>query len=388
MLDNPFDTIRQGSLSRAKAFPKFNELPFEVRSRIWEASIVPRIVGIVPFQYKPGCWSLKSTKRPPAAMHVCREARTLIGPHYSPLEVASGSSKDIDWFHDFPVLDTSPIIPINFSIDTLRFVDTAPLDEPPAHISKSTHQKPTHAANALDLLILREGLNIFGPGMTRWFQCQHRALEWSYILEGKRTEHLETIRVGDPLLKNWTYVRYVQFDFAMFLSKLAQYWSLVCPFHKWLFYAAKRIDDPESALLCCDLVMIYGGSGRSNRQRVFRLTRRPPSAMPMHGKSLTEQLSLNGAMVFEDIPSLRELNVILFEVVDAHIDDVSMLKWWQAARGLMQDVSLRREEIYPPLGSFAEDLSVFWKLASRKRGFAHGEIAPVHGLCLANYGVQ
>ncbi|RFU31610.1 hypothetical protein B7463_g4748, partial [Scytalidium lignicola] len=181
-------------------FPRFNEFPFEIRAKIWELTIEPRIVGIIPYQIKPRCWSIKSIIRPPGAMHTCREARNIVAPHYYPLEVAVASKGEINQLSDFAVIDAEPLILFNFSLDTIHFVDINPPNKPIPSEGEAIKKKPTIATNALDLLILKEGENIFGPGMMRWVQTNFRIMEWSYIFEGKQTWD-SPVKGGDPLLR-------------------------------------------------------------------------------------------------------------------------------------------------------------------------------------------
>lgn len=362
---------------KVKAGPTFASLPPSIRVHIWTMAVEPRCVGIVPRQVRPGQWTIRSTLPPPAVLQVNSEARRALLPQYPLLQAKADLSGDVEC----SVLDVAPTIRFNFGLDTLHFVGAAPATRP---FQDTVYDKPTTPTNALDLLILREGPNIFGPGMSRMVGCNLRAMEWAYILEAKQTDHLETLGHRSGLL-NWIQVRHLRLDFNIFLSDMAQYWEMMRPFEKWMFHAAKRIEDPESSLRSCDLVM---GSGGRNRNRTFRLAVRPQrqSTSSGAGRSASQKLREDGAVVFSDVVSLPGWAVVLFEVVDARTGDVAISKWeaFSAARRQKPALAL----VYPRLGPLAQDLTLFWTLAIEKGSLAHGEMSVVHGLCLSDYGVD
>ncbi|KAJ2977520.1 hypothetical protein NQ176_g4322 [Zarea fungicola] len=360
-----------------RAAPTFGSLPPDIREHIWTMAVEPRCVGIVPRQVRSGQWTIRSTLPPPAVLQVNFEARRALLPQYPLLQARADLSGDVER----AVLDVAPTIRFNFGLDTLHFVDTAPAARP---FQDTIYDKPTTPTNPLDLLILKEGPNSFGPGMSRMVACNLRAMEWAYILEAKQTDHFETLGHRSELL-NWIHVRYLRLDFNMFLSDLAQYWEMMRPFEKWMFHAAKRIQDPESSLRSCDLEMRGGGK---NRNRTFRLAPRPQRHSIFSGTrpSASQRLQEDGAVVFSDVVSSPGWEVVLFEVVDVRTGDVAISKW-EAFSAAQRQIPAP-ELIYPRLGPLAKDLSLFWALAIKKGTLAHGEMSAVHGLCLSDYGVE
>ncbi|KAH8801774.1 hypothetical protein F5884DRAFT_889857 [Xylogone sp. PMI_703] len=359
-------------------YPRFKELPFEIRARIWQLTIEPRIVGIIPFQVKAQGWSIKSTIRPPAAMHSCREARSIIAPHYQPLQIAIGPKGRIYHRCDFPVINIEPLILFNFKLDTLHFVDLNPPDKQIPSQREVMRVKPSVATSPLDLLILKEAEDPFSLSVLSHYLSTLRMIEWFYILEGEQKWN-QPVRAGDPSLKNWTLVRHLRLDFAMFLSDPVLYWSRTDTFSKWILNIFKRIGQPEAALQSCDIVMV---SRDGERQRVTY----SPNSFNGIG-SMAQRLLQNGAVVFPDVHPLLEMSVALFEVVDALTSEVAIEKWSEHSRKQLRS----KVETWQAVGASKEgiltsDISIFWTQATRKqRGFAHGEMAPVHGFCLSGY---
>lgn len=97
----------------ATGFHKFAQLPPEVRNSIWELTLPePRVLDIYPAstnQKTPARQGLRfaneSTERPPAASAVCRESRSIILYHYSPLTLSS-ATKYVDLSRDILLLES------------------------------------------------------------------------------------------------------------------------------------------------------------------------------------------------------------------------------------------------------------------------------------------
>ncbi|KAL7817203.1 hypothetical protein V8C26DRAFT_399673 [Trichoderma gracile] len=368
----------------------FCQLPYELREKIWLDTVEPRLVGLVPCRIGKGLWSVKSSARPPVAMHVNAEARHILGKYYKNLETRSALNHKLDMFYeDWPiVLDASPRILFNFDIDTLHFADSAPPDKPlPA--SEALRTKPKVPTNALDLLILKESLSAFdGPGFRGMIDASSRIQDWPYLLEAKDVSH-DYIHSGDPRLLNWTSIRYVRFDFNMFLSDLAVWWGIMHPFVKWMQQAATRVEVPDDPIRSYDLVMLSGRGDKRRLQRTFRLALRPEKEADPAYQSLSpiQRLEQYGAVVFEDVLPAPEAKALLFEVVDPLIGGNAIAKWQQFSI----DQRITRPPhpvVLPRATAFGTDMEVLWQMARRRRGLAHGQMSPVHGLCLADYGID
>lgn len=370
---------------------KFSQLPYELREQIWLDTIEPRLVGLVPRRVGSGRWSVKSTVRPPVAMHINSEARRILSRYYKNLETRSVQNHKLTgWpFDEWPVvLDVSPRILFNFDIDTLHFADTMPLGKPLPD-SEAQKTKPKIPTNALDLLILKEPMDIFeGPGFRRMIDASARIQDWPYLLEAKDVS-LDYIHSGDPKLLNWTHIHYVRFDFNMFLSDLAIWWGTMHPFLKWMQQAATHVEVPDDPIRSYDLVMLSGRGDKRKLQRTFRLALRPEKEADAayQALSLIERLEQYGAVVFEEVLPTPESKALLFEVVDPLIGGEAISKWKQ--------FSIDRRVTRPPnpislprATEFGKDLEVLWQMAKYRRGLAHGEMSPVHGLCLADYGID
>ncbi|KAL7791954.1 hypothetical protein V8C37DRAFT_132322 [Trichoderma ceciliae] len=369
----------------------FSQLPYELREKIWLDATEPRLVGIVPRRVGRGLWSVKSTARPPVAMHVNSESRHMLGKHYKYLEARTVLNYKLNmWpYEEWPiVLDASPWILFNFDIDTLHFADTTPPDKPLPD-SEAQRTKPNMPTNALDLLILKESMSAFqGPGFRGMIDASARIQDWPYLLEAKDVSH-EYIHSGDSRLLNWTRIRYVRFDFNMFLSDLAIWWGIMHPFVKWMQQAATRVEVPDDPIRSYDLVMVSGRGDRRKLQRTFRLALRPEKESDAAYQALSPigQLEQYGAVVFEEVLPSPEGKAILFEVVDPLIGGEAVSKWKQ--------FSIDRRATRPPnpvvlprATTFGTDMEVLWQMAKHRRGLAHGEMSPVHGLCLADYGID
>ncbi len=359
---------------------RFSDLPAEIRIQIWLASLEPRAVGLVPYEIKTNCWSLKSTVAVPAVLHVNSESRAEVLRHYKLLEFATAT--------DRPALDVAPHILFNFALDTVYFVDRTPADAPLTDFTvPRPRKKPTAVSNALDIIIAKEEGNVFGPGMFRASEAGSRMDEWSYLFQGQSVSHIRSIPPGMEGLGTWTHVRYLRVDFAMFQSELAQYWAATEPFRRWMTSAAGRIEDPNTALRCLELVMGCEKGQKQNLKRMFRLVMRPENPALERGGDRWQRLREDGAVVFSVAPEIEALEArcLLFEVVDEQMSDGAMAKWDRLAVETRQSVFLRIT--LPRSSLLSRDLLIFWLVASRKRGMARGEIAPVHGLCLPDYGV-
>ncbi|KAL6892843.1 hypothetical protein HDV57DRAFT_200735 [Trichoderma longibrachiatum] len=368
----------------------FSQLPYELREKIWLDTVEPRLVGLVPCRIGKGLWSVKSTVRPPVAMHVNAEARHILSKYYKNLETRSVLNHKLDMFYEeWPiVLDASPRILFNFDIDTLHFADTAPPDKPLPE-PETLRMKPKVPTNALDLLILKESLSAFdGPGFRGMIDASSRIQDWPYILEAKDVSH-DYIHSGEPRLLNWTNIRYVRFDFNMFLSDLAVWWGIMHPFVKWMQQAATRVEVPDDPIRSYDLVMLSGRGDKRKLQKTFRLALRPEKEADPEYQSLSpiQRLEQYGAVVFEDVLPTPETKAILFEVVDPLIGGDAIAKWKQFSI----DQRITRPPhpvVLPRATAFGTDMEVLWQMARRRRGLAHGEMSPVHGLCLADYGTD
>lgn len=368
----------------------FSQLPYELREKIWLDTVEPRLVGLVPCRIGKGLWSVKSTVRPPVAMHVNAEARHILSKYYKNLETRSVLNHKLDMFYEeWPiVLDASPCILFNFDIDTLHFADTAPPDKPLPE-PETLRMKPKVPTNALDLLILKESLSAFdGPGFRGMIDASSRIQDWPYILEAKDVSH-DYIHSGEPRLLNWTNIRYVRFDFNMFLSDLAVWWGIMHPFVKWMQQAATRVEVPDDPIRSYDLVMLSGRGDKRKLQKTFRLALRPEKEADPEYQSLSpiQRLEQYGAVVFEDVLPTPETKAILFEVVDPLIGGDAIAKWKQFSI----DQRITRPPhpvVLPRATAFGTDMEVLWQMARRRRGLAHGEMSPVHGLCLADYGTD
>ncbi|PTB68978.1 hypothetical protein BBK36DRAFT_1166850 [Trichoderma citrinoviride] len=367
-----------------------SQLPYELREKIWLATVEPRLVGLVPCRIGKGRWSVRSTVRPPVAMHVNAEARHILGKYYKNLETRSVLNHKMDMvYEDWPVvLDASPRILFNFDVDTLHFADTAPPDKPVPE-PEMLRPKPKVPTNAMDLVILKESLSAFdGPGFRGMIDASYRIQDWPYILEAKDVSH-DYIHSGDPRLLNWTSIRYVRFDFNMFLSDLAVWWGMMHPFVKWMQQAATRVEVADDPIRSYDLVMLSGRGDKRRLQKTFRLALRPEKeADPAYqASSPIQRLEQYGAVVFEEVLPTPEGKAILFEVVDPRIGGDAITKW----KRFSIDLRIRRPPdpiVLPRATAFGTDMEVLWQMAKRRRGLAHGEMSPVHGLCLADYGID
>ena len=82
------------------SFPKFTELPIELRLKIWNTTVVPRVVHITPGRTKA-----------PSTLQVCRESREELSKRYKKIECkASSHEKDASDFAS-PVLFQAYIFP-------------------------------------------------------------------------------------------------------------------------------------------------------------------------------------------------------------------------------------------------------------------------------------
>ncbi|EHK23826.1 uncharacterized protein TRIVIDRAFT_230340 [Trichoderma virens Gv29-8] len=369
---------------------KFSQLPYELREKIWLDTIEPRLVGLVPHRDKRGRWSVKSTARPPVAMHVNAESRHILSKYYKNLETRSVMNhKPTGIYEEWPVvLDVSPRILFNFDIDTLHFADTTP-PEKPLPDQEAQRRKSKVPTNALDLLILKESMDAFqGPGFRLMINASARTQDWPYLLETQDVSH-DYIHSGDPRLLNWTHIHYVRFDFNVFLSDLALWWGLMHPFVKWMQQAATRVEVADDPIRSYELVMVNGRGNKRKLQKILRLALRPEKEADAAYQSLSpiERLQQYGAVVFEEVLPTPEGKAILFEVVDPLIGADAISKWKQFSID-KRVVPPPRPSILPRATAFGADMEVLWQMASQKRGLAHGEMSPVHGLCLADYGID
>ncbi|KAL7924718.1 hypothetical protein ACQKWADRAFT_319280 [Trichoderma austrokoningii] len=368
----------------------FSQLPYELREKIWLSTIEPRLVGLIPRRVGRGLWSVKCTVRPPVALRINRESRNIVKGHYEYLEARTVlNHKLVSWpYQVWPiVLDSSPCIPFNFDIDTLHFADTTPPDKPLPD-AEARRKNPKTPTNAMDLLLLKEYKTEFGPGFRATIDATSRILDWPYLLEAKvlNGEH----DYGEnPELLNWTRIRHVRFDFNMFLSDLAIHWGHMQPFLNWMQHAAIHVETPNDAIRSCDLIMVSGRGNKRSLERTLRVALRPEKEYDAGYQSLSpiEQLEQYGAVVFEDVLPTPESTAILYEVVDPLIGNEAISKWKQFS--IDQRVSrpqspLRLHSATP----FGTDMEVLWLMAKVRRGLAHGAMSPVHGLCLADYGID
>jgi hypothetical protein len=94
-----------------------------------------------------------------------------------------------------------------------------------------------------------------------------------------------------------------------------------------------------------------------------------------------------GAVVFEEVLPTPESKAILFEVVDPLIGNEAISKWKQFS--IDQRVSRPPNPLVLPRATpFGTDMEVLWQMSKLRRGLVHGEMSPVHGLCLADYGMD
>ncbi|KAL7938540.1 hypothetical protein V8C35DRAFT_288396 [Trichoderma chlorosporum] len=369
----------------------FSQLPYELREKIWLATVQPRVVGLVPYRVGRGKWSVKSTARPPVGMHVNAESRFIVSKFYKNLETHSVANHSLvnTIYDEWPIaLDVSPYILFNFDIDILHFADTTPPDKPVPSEQAVRAVKPKTPTSVLDLLLLKESFDSFqGPGFRLMLNASMRMQDWPYLLEVKDVSQ-DYIHSGDPRLLNWTSIRYVRFDFNVFLSDLAIWW-VEHPFVKWMQQAATRVEVPSDPIRSCDLIMLNGRGNKRKLQRTFRLALRPEKEAEAAYQALSpiEQLKQYGAVVFEEVLPTPEGKAILFEVVDPLIGDAAISKWKQFSidKRVTRPVS---PTILPRATAFGADLGVLWQMAKPRRGLAHGEMSPVHGLCLADYGID
>ncbi|RFU74150.1 hypothetical protein TARUN_8106 [Trichoderma arundinaceum] len=366
----------------------FAELPCELREKIWLATIEPRLVGILPRRVGKGLWSLRSTVRAPVAMHVNREARYLLIKHYRYLETRTVLNHKHNIYEEWPiVLDASPYILFNFDLDTLHFADLTPPDKPLPK-DEDTMKKSKTPVNALDLLILKESMDSFaGPGFRGMIDASSRIQDWPYILEAKDVS-ADYIHSGDSRLLNWTRIHYVCFDFNMFLSDLALWWGIMHPFTKWMQQAATRVEVPDDPIRSCDLVMVSGRGDKRKLQRTFRLALRPEKEKESDYQDMTPlgRLKEYGAVVFDESLPTPDCKALLFEVVDPLIGDVAIFKWMEFSIQHQRRAPQYNPAILPRVTPFGGDMFRFWLMARKKRGLSHGQMSPVHGLCLADYG--
>lgn len=79
----------------------FQDLPFELRSKFWLASLEPRTLI---FEYQGYCQKLKFHAKPPQALVICRESRSIVE-------------------HLYPLCFGSTLVPvntrINFKVETI-----------------------------------------------------------------------------------------------------------------------------------------------------------------------------------------------------------------------------------------------------------------------------
>jgi hypothetical protein len=369
----------------------FSQLPYELREKIWLDTIEPRLVGILPRRVGRGLWSVKSSVRPPVALHANQESRRILSKHYKYLEAHTVLNHKLSrWPYEiWPiVLDTSPWILFNFDIDTLHFADTTPPDKPLPD-TEAQRTKPKIPTNALDLLILKESMNAFeGPGFRGMIDASARIQDWPYLLEAKDVS-LDYIHGGDPRLLNWTRIHYIRFDFNMFLSDLAIWWGIMHPFVKWMQQAATRVEVQDDPIRSCDLVMVSGRGDKRRLERTLRLALRPEKESDAAYQALSpiQQLEQYGAVVFEEVLPTPESQAILFEVIDPLIGSEAISKWKQFS--ISQRVSRPPNPlVLPRATAFGTDMEVLWQMAKHRRGLAHGEMSPIHGLCLADYGID
>jgi hypothetical protein len=369
----------------------FPQLPYELREKIWLDTIEPRLVGLIPRRVGRGLWSVKCTVRPPVALHINRESRHIMNRHYKYLGARTVlNHKFVSWpYEGWPiVLDSSPWILFNFDIDTLHFADTTPPDKPLPD-TEAQREKPKMPTNAMDLLILKESMRVFeGPGFRGMIDASARIQDWPYLLEAKDVS-LDYIYGGDPGLLNWTRIRHVRFDFNIFLSDLAIWWGIMHPFVKWMQQAATHVEVASDPIRSCDLVMVSGRGDKRKLERTLRLALRPEKESNAEYQSLSpiEQLEQYGAVVFEEVLPTPESKAILFEVVDPLIGNEAISKWKQFS--IDQRVSRPPNPLVLPRATpFGTDMEVLWQMSKLRRGLVHGEMSPVHGLCLADYGMD
>lgn len=215
-----------------------------------------------------------------------------------------------------------------------------------------------------------------------------RIQDWPYLLEAKDVS-LDYIYGGDPGLLNWTRIHHVRFDFNIFLSDLAIWWGIMHPFVKWMQQAATRVEVSSDPIRSCDLVMVSGRGDKRKLERTLRLALRPEKESDAEYQSLSpiEQLEQYGAVVFEEVLPTPESKAILYEVVDPLIGNEAISKWKQFS--INQRVSRPPNPlVLPRATAFGVDMEVLWQMAKLRRGLVHGEMSPVHGLCLADYGID
>ncbi|PON28690.1 hypothetical protein TGAM01_v202537 [Trichoderma gamsii] len=368
----------------------FSQLPYELREKIWLDTIEPRLVGLIPRRVGRGLWSVKSTARPPVALHINRESRHILNSHYQYLEARTVlNHKLASWPYEvWPiVLDSSPWILFNFDIDTLHFADTTPPDKPLPD-TEAQKEMPKTPTNAMDLLILKESGTTFGPGFRAMLDANSRIQDWPYLLEAKDLSD-DYVYGADPGLLNWTHIRYVRFDFNMFLSDLAIWWGIMHPFVKWMQQAAIHVETPSDPIRSCDLVMVSGRGNKRKLERTLRVALRPEQEFDPEYQSLSpiEQLEQYGVVVFGEVLPTPESKAILFEVVDPLIGNEAISKWKQFS--INQRLSRPPGPLVLPRATpFGVDMEVLWQMAKLRRGLVHGEMSPVHGLCLADYGID
>lgn len=98
--------------SRRPRFPRFSELPAEIRLLIWEYTFVPRVHELHPCAklYNERMTFRSNSSKTPAIFHVCRESRQLALKNYSLMSyeprLTGASGKGILRFYFSPELDT------------------------------------------------------------------------------------------------------------------------------------------------------------------------------------------------------------------------------------------------------------------------------------------
>lgn len=114
--DSTFSRIHKNlsySIKRHRPrFPRFSELPTEIRLLIWQYTFVPRVHELHPCAklYNERMTFRSNSSKTPAIFHVCRESRQLALKNYSLMSYeprpTSASGKGILRFYFSPELDT------------------------------------------------------------------------------------------------------------------------------------------------------------------------------------------------------------------------------------------------------------------------------------------
>lgn len=337
-------------------FVRFQDVPEEIRLKIWLYTIQPRVVDLVVSRHRRG-WTLKSTSPPPAALSICHESRSAVYPYYSALDFKTSNITDPEDDMKDPI-DIAPYILFNFALDIVSF----------PYLPQTQKDMP---ASAHDLCLKIEFARELGPGFRRVLNLRERMLRWpDYVFDG--AEAVSTWIHGKVRVRgNWSRVRHLRIDARDFMNS-----GTIYGFAYSVVEMSARIERKDFALVTVDVVLASRPGGK--QMRVFRLARRL-TYINDEERAIGDVLSKDGAVIFADWLRDKQCSCSFFEVVDPDTINAELIK--QIGEFSRQKLGQTDNNDFRP--RMHHDLDIFWGTG---KGFGQGQMMPVQGLCLPWYG--